>query len=334
MDDNQVELFAQISEYAESIGNFFSHHLISFGEHTIKFSIDDQNEVGRNISEAFTPSHDLKIDFEIIVIETLNDLKLPKLVAQLEKRTDDGLLRHSERFDSFLSTYSGHFSIFDRDRKRVVVITRDLNLIPRWELLSPLIPIFNWFANLWGGTLIHAAVLQTNNIGLLLVGKGGIGKSTTAIYAAINGFSILSDDISLFSDDKIYAIFSRGKIIEGEFLEEMRSMGLKTMPPSLNTKTGVDLRMQAFPFISKITPSCILHPTFLDPLSLPPSSKKEALLSFLPASMVVAGNTRQSFLSAHTKLIEVTTSAYLPLTGNLKEDFQRLKSKISGLVDV
>jgi hypothetical protein len=62
------------------------------------------------------------------------------------------------------------------------------------------VSIAAWLAT-QGSFLMHAAGVAIDGRGLLLVGAGGRGKTTTALAAAQRGFSYLGDDLCIVSPD-------------------------------------------------------------------------------------------------------------------------------------
>jgi hypothetical protein len=52
-------------------------------------------------------------------------------------------------------------------------------------------------ATLFGATALHGASVRKNGLGLLLLGSSGAGKSTLTAALAVNGWDVLSDDLSV-----------------------------------------------------------------------------------------------------------------------------------------
>ncbi|MDP3385816.1 MAG: hypothetical protein Q8S24_01175 [Eubacteriales bacterium] len=89
-----------------------------------------------------------------------------------------------------------------------------LDSMPYYEKAAPMRMIFHHWAQSNGMLLIHGACIGLGGKGLLLAGKGGTGKSTTAISAALAGFDFLGDDYLLAdpTDRTIHSLYGSSKI--------------------------------------------------------------------------------------------------------------------------
>lgn len=66
--------------------------------------------------------------------------------------------------------------------------------LPFWVNASPIRTLLQWCMERRGGQLIHAAAVGTKDGAVLLTGKGGIGKSSTALSCLKSGFFYIGDD--------------------------------------------------------------------------------------------------------------------------------------------
>jgi hypothetical protein len=74
---------------------------------------------------------------------------------------------------------------------------RDATVMAPWEGGAPLRSILRWTLARHGAHLIHAAAVGTGADGVLLLGSGGAGKSTTALACLQAGMALVSDDYTL-----------------------------------------------------------------------------------------------------------------------------------------
>ncbi len=91
----------------------------------------------------------------------------------------------------------------------------DANQIPYYESSAPLRPILHWWMSKNGAQLLHAAAVGLPDKGVLLVGKGGSGKSNTALSCLDSKLYYLSDDYCLLSFNPmpiVNNLFSTGKL--------------------------------------------------------------------------------------------------------------------------
>jgi len=112
---------------------------------------------------------------------------------------------------------SGVLSMLDTQRNVALFWIRDADSLPIYESGAPLLTIFHWWMGTRKRQLIHAAAIGHESGGILLVGKGGSGKSSTSLRAldSDSGLLYAADDYCLLSHDGtpfVHSIYSSGKI--------------------------------------------------------------------------------------------------------------------------
>jgi hypothetical protein len=85
-------------------------------------------------------------------------------------------------------------------RVGVYWVERAANL-PYWARSSPMRTLFHWLMELYGRQLVHAAAVGTDVGGALIVGKGGVGKSTTSLACLAAGLRFVGDDYVIVGFD-------------------------------------------------------------------------------------------------------------------------------------
>jgi hypothetical protein len=87
--------------------------------------------------------------------------------------------------------------------------TADAARIPDWEDAAPFRDLFHWMTLPTDYFLAHAAAIGIGKAGVLLIGPGGSGKSTTAAAAALRGLRIAGDDFILVDPQpaQAYALY-------------------------------------------------------------------------------------------------------------------------------
>jgi hypothetical protein len=123
------------------------------------------------------------------------------------------------------------YNILDRGRDLAVCWFRKQGPIPQNEIGSPLLKIFHWWMGDHGRQLVHAGAVGTREAGILLVGKGGSGKSTAALSCLNSGLYYAADDYCLVSHEPqpyAYSLYCTGKVKESDtwrfpFLKEAMS---------------------------------------------------------------------------------------------------------------
>ena len=96
---------------------------------------------------------------------------------------------NDERFRVVFQLDSGVLSFYDAHRRIGVWWMQDFAQLPLYERAAPFLFLFHWWHTLGreGSFLLHAAAIGTKNGGgLLLAGRGGSGKSTTALASLLD----------------------------------------------------------------------------------------------------------------------------------------------------
>lgn len=124
----------------------------------------------------------------------------------------------SERIKAAFNWSANALSMYDTEGAVGFYWTRDARQLPAYETSAPLRTILNWRAQQKNGHFIHGAVVGGANNGVLVAGKGGSGKSTTALAALKAGLRYVSDDYCLVSiepEPAAHCVFSSAKVDPG-----------------------------------------------------------------------------------------------------------------------
>jgi hypothetical protein len=87
--------------------------------------------------------------------------------------------------------------------------------LPFWVNASPLRTLMHWWMEKNGCQLVHAAAIGTKNGAVMVTGKGGTGKSTTALSCLKAGFFYLGDDYivtRLKPEAVAYSLYNTAKL--------------------------------------------------------------------------------------------------------------------------
>ncbi len=120
----------------------------------------------------------------------------------------------SDRIHTAYHYHDLSLALFDRDRQLGVSWIQSVAGLPYWTVASPLRTLFHWVLSEHGLQLVHAAAVAHNGRALLLVGKGGSGKSTTALTALEHGLDFLGDDYVVVRAEPptVYSLFATAKV--------------------------------------------------------------------------------------------------------------------------
>jgi hypothetical protein len=106
-------------------------------------------------------------------------------------------------------------SMLDMKLNLGIYWVRDASHFIYAESGSPLLRIFHWWMRHHGTQLVHAGAVGTAEGGVLLIGKGGSGKSTTCLRCLDSPLLYLADDYCLVSIDPspyAYSLYCSGKV--------------------------------------------------------------------------------------------------------------------------
>ena len=80
---------------------------------------------------------------------------------------------------------------------------------------APFRLVFHWMGSPRGRVLAHAGAVGLEGAGVLLVGPGGVGKSSTSLACAEAGFDYAADDYCLVSAEpspSVFCLYATGKV--------------------------------------------------------------------------------------------------------------------------
>ncbi len=89
---------------------------------------------------------------------------------------------------------SGMLTLYDRAARRALIWTADATEVPYYETASPLRTLWAWWLEEYGWDVIHAAAVGEGGRGVLLTGRGGSGKTTTALLCVAEGMAYGGDN--------------------------------------------------------------------------------------------------------------------------------------------
>jgi len=207
---------------------------------------------------------------------------------------------NSRRIKTAFHYHDFSVNLFDHERRTGIYWVQNAQVLPYWVLASPLRTLFHWWMERNGCQLVHAAAVGVGDRALLAVGKGGLGKSSTALACLEAGFDFMGDDYVIVREEPtptVYGLYATAKI-NREDVERW---------PSLRTH----LNRQDVPENEKAV--LFLHPAFGAQL------KKEMPLQAIAVPRVVEGDETGFVPEADAVVREAasfTTMSQLPYAGD------------------
>jgi hypothetical protein len=109
-------------------------------------------------------------------------------------------------------------SALDLERSTAWFWCADAARLPYWERAAPLRQILHWWLSPRGSQLLHGAAVGTEDGGVLLVGRGGSGKSTCALSSLASELLYAGDDYVAVRDGPdpwVFGLYGSGKLVPG-----------------------------------------------------------------------------------------------------------------------
>lgn len=106
-------------------------------------------------------------------------------------------------------------SLLDTAEGRGIYWIDNVEALPYWAKSSPMRSLFHWLMEARGLQLVHAAAVGTEHGGVLITGKGGVGKSTTALAGLTAGMFYIGDDyliVGLDPEPRAFTLYSTAKL--------------------------------------------------------------------------------------------------------------------------
>src|SRR5438552_12245473 len=128
--------------------------------------------------------------------------------GRIDRYTDD-------RIYTAFSLWRDVLSLLDTKRNLAIYWVPDARRVPYFESGAPLLTILHWWMGCRQRQLIHAGAVGSAQGGVLLVGKGGSGKSSTCLLCLDSPLLYAGDDYCLIttrSAPHVHSIYSSGKV--------------------------------------------------------------------------------------------------------------------------
>lgn len=227
-------------------------------------------------------------------------------------------------------------SLYDRQRNLAVYWIDDCRKIPYWETASPLQILLNWWAEEQGLQYLHAAAVGTSQGALVLTGKGGSGKSSTALACLRSGMGYLADDYCLAGEGHVHSLYSTAKLVGQNDLERFPELVEWVENPEREAFHKICLNVYRHrpaqmilgaPLKAVVVPRVPAQPQETSQLRRVRGS--EALLALAPTTLFQLAGTHQASLTRMSSLIRSLPAYVL----ELGRDVDRLAGLLSALLE-
>ena len=135
----------------------------------------------------------------------------------------------SRRFKSNFLWSEGAVALMDVRTATGVYWAHSASVLPFWAKASPLRNLLHWWMESRGMQLVHGAAVGRDGEGVLITGRGGLGKSTTALSCLGAGLEYVGDDylvVELSPVPRAHSLYCTGKLEWDQMTRFPRFAGL------------------------------------------------------------------------------------------------------------
>ncbi|HWE46910.1 MAG TPA: glycosyltransferase [Caulobacteraceae bacterium] len=172
----------------------------------------------------------------------------------------------SRRFRSAFHWAEFSLNLLDAASGEAVFWVRTPKTLPYWTRASPFRTLLHWLMEARGKQLLHAAAVSTKDGAVLIAGRGGVGKSSTALACLEAGFGYLGDDyvvVGLDPEPTVFSLYNTAKLDQAERFPKLAAMIAET--PGTGEKTVLRLHPdRADQIVLRAAIKTILTPRFGD----------------------------------------------------------------------
>jgi hypothetical protein len=227
------------------------------------------------------------------------------------------------RFRAVYQPDSGALMLFDRERQLAVYWIASAATIAMHERAAPTrIPI-HWFIESPTTQLVHAGAVGWGSSGVVLAGKGGAGKSTTAVRCLSAGLSFVGDDYIALSSNPLpfaWSVYSSAKLNE-DSVQQIPGATLSISNPQRDESEKALLYLRdryrglvvsGIPIRAIVLPKVLNQPQ----TRLVPISRAVSMMTLAPGSLFYLPDTGPQAFHAIADLVKQVPSYTLEIGKN------------------
>ena len=261
-------------------------------------------------------------------------LEVGDLVAHHRRGMPDS--RPSGRVLSAYRRPDPGFSMLDLDSATGIYWIPDAASTPYEDRSGTFRAILSWWMAAHGRQFVHGAAIGDARGGVLVVGKSGSGKSTTALSCLMAGFDYVGDDYCLLDPGVppvVHSLFGSAKLHAHHIERFPQLADLVTNPARLEIEKGVFLLGDHIPerLVASLTVRAVLVPSVVGhgPTEMLPLSSPRALAALAPSTLLQLSATRNEALARMAALVRSVPAFELRL-GEKIDDIPMVIDRLLG----
>jgi hypothetical protein len=202
----------------------------------------------------------------------------------------------------------------------------DPGALPYWERAAPIRQILHWWMATRGHQQVHGGAVGTPDGGVLLVGKGGSGKSTFALASLVSELQYAGDDYTMVSIRPrpwVHSLFNSGKVDPENLWRVPHLEPAVSNAEHLATEKAVVFVAQHFPdrLIDGFPLRAIVLPTITGAsrTRAAPTSRAAALTALAPSTVFQLHTAGGHALRYMARLVQEVPAYVLELGSDVSE---------------
>jgi hypothetical protein len=202
----------------------------------------------------------------------------------------------------------------------------DPGALPYWERAAPIRQILHWWMATRGHQQVHGGAVGTPDGGVLLVGKGGSGKSTCALASLVSELRYAGDDYTMVSIRPrpwVHSLFGSGKVDPENLWRVPHLEPAVSNPEHLATEKAVVFVNQHFPdrVIDGFPLRAIVLPAITGGIRtrVTPASRAAALTALAPSTVFQLHTAGGPALRYLARLVQEVPAYTLEFGGDVSE---------------
>ncbi|BAQ64666.1 hypothetical protein [Geminocystis sp. NIES-3709] len=218
-------------------------------------------------------------------------------------------------------------SFFDKQANLAVYWLENANQIPYFEHGSPLQTILNWWTQDHHRQYVHAGAVGTAKGGVLIAGKGGSGKSTSALACLNSELTYASDDYCLIArkpEPYVYSLYNTVKLRgANDFQRFPHLVDLITNPNYSQEEKAMIFLHQHYPdkIVKGFPIKAILAPQIMGgkDTKIKPTTPMNALKALAPSTLFQLSGTGKTALQTMSELVKEVDCYILELGTDISQ---------------
>jgi hypothetical protein len=267
-----------------------------------------------------------KPDFEIYLLDLQStDIPMMDCPWDWEKKGNEYIACSDNRFTLVYQPDISLLHLIDFQRKESICWFREKENIPYYERAAPLRFIFDRWLSRAGHHLVHGAALAIGDKAVLLAGKGGMGKSSSAMACLTfdQDLSYLSDDFCLYSPQPthtVHCLYNSIKLCE-DMMHHFSHLPSGFFTPDYPQPKNLIFIKDHYP--DRVCRSAKVKALLLPRISevskteVVPATPTEALLALAPSSLFTLSKKGPTTFESFAQLVRKIPAFWLEISRDL-----------------